>query len=216
MAKKKIKKPAKKVKKTKKSAKKKIVKKTKKIKPTKKAIKKSKPTKKTSVPKTKEKLLGKIDHFFDKISVAAIKVVAPFKVGDVIHVKGHTTDFYQRVDSMQIEHREVSKVKKGDDVGMKVKDFVRDHDAVYRGDEKSLYQSLNQTASAQAPIKIAKPAQTGKTPVFQTTIFKEEKPILPAVVKPSPLAKPMPNLSKPEAKKTAKADPYSNTRFFKF
>jgi putative protease len=79
----------------------------------------------------KEKLLGKVMHYFDKISVAAIQVSAPFKVGDVIHIKGHTTDFEQPVDSIQIEHESVQKVKKGDDIGIKVKELVREHDGVY-------------------------------------------------------------------------------------
>ncbi|MDD4179617.1 MAG: hypothetical protein PHH14_06195, partial [Candidatus Margulisbacteria bacterium] len=113
----------------------------------KKIKRKAKPAKKTKrvarskgqvARKINEKVLGKIDHYFDKISVAAIKVLAPFKVGDMLHFKGHTTDFYQRLDSMQIEHQNVLKVKKGDDVGIKVKEFVRDHDVVYRADEKAM------------------------------------------------------------------------------
>lgn len=79
----------------------------------------------------KEKKLGEILHYFDKISVAAIKVKAPFKVGDVIHIKGHTTDFEQPVGSIQIEHVAVQKVKKGDDIGIKVKEFVREGDGVF-------------------------------------------------------------------------------------
>ena len=78
-----------------------------------------------------EKVLGRIEHLFDKISVAAIGVKAPFKVEDYVHIKGHTTDFIQKVESMQIEHQNVAKVKKGDDVGIKVKEFVRPHDMVY-------------------------------------------------------------------------------------
>lgn len=95
---------------------------------------KAKPRKKAQAKaeaQVKEKILGKVDHFFGKISVAAIKVKAPFKVGDYIHIKGHTTDFVQKVESMQIEHQSVDRVKKGDDVGIKVKEHVRDHDVVY-------------------------------------------------------------------------------------
>ena len=79
----------------------------------------------------KEKKLGEVLHFFNKISVAAIKVKAPFKVGDIIHIKGHTTDFDQTVQSMQIEHAAVQVVKKGDDVGIVVKDHVREGDGVF-------------------------------------------------------------------------------------
>lgn len=93
---------------------------------------KTKKAKKASKPKVKkEKLLGKIAHYFDKIQVAAINVKAPIKVGDVVHIKGHTTDFEQTIDSMQIEHEQVQKAKKGDDIGIKVKEYVRDNDGVY-------------------------------------------------------------------------------------
>lgn len=115
-------------KKIKKAVKKKTVKKVKRV-------LKSKKAKVKAPAKSKEKVLGKIDHFFDKISVAALRVKAPFKTGDWIHIKGHTTDFIQKVESMQIEHDIVAKVKKGDDVGLKVKEYVRDHDLVYLASE---------------------------------------------------------------------------------
>ena len=95
---------------------------------------KPKAAKKPAVKKPKvkkEKQLGKIEHFFDKISVAAIKVTSPFKVGDTLHIKGHTTDFDQPVISMQIEHLPVQKAKKGDDIGIKVGQYVRVGDGVY-------------------------------------------------------------------------------------
>jgi hypothetical protein len=91
-----------------------------------------KKTVKVAKPKVKkEKKIGEVLHYFDKISVAAIKVKAPFKVGDVIHIKGHTTDFEQPVESIQIEHVAVQKVKKGDDIGTKVKELVREGDGVF-------------------------------------------------------------------------------------
>ncbi|MEE8637901.1 MAG: hypothetical protein V3T21_02535 [Candidatus Margulisiibacteriota bacterium] len=105
--------------KVKKAKKKKVVRKKKKI-----------IRKKVVKAKAKEKVLGMVDHFFGKISVAAIRIKSPIKVGDVIHIKGHTTDFTQRVDSMQIEHQSVLKAKKGDDIGIRVKDKVREHDVV--------------------------------------------------------------------------------------
>lgn len=97
--------------------------------PKKKAAKKPKAAAKPKMPK--EKKVGEVLHYFGKISVAAIKVKAPIKVGDVIHIKGHTTDFEQPVDSMQIEHVAVQAVKKGDDIGIKVKDHVREGDGVF-------------------------------------------------------------------------------------
>jgi translation elongation factor EF-1alpha len=79
----------------------------------------------------KEKKVGVVEHYFGKIGVAAIKIKGALNVGDIIHIKGHTTDFEQAVDSMQIEHESVQKVKKGDDIGIKVKDHVREGDIVF-------------------------------------------------------------------------------------
>jgi putative protease len=76
--------------------------------------------------------VGKVEKFFGKIGVAAIKITAgELKVGDRIKIKGHTTDFEQTVDSMQVEHAVVQKVGVGDEVGIKVKDKVHDNDTVY-------------------------------------------------------------------------------------
>lgn len=97
---------------------------------------KAKPKKKTAVKKPKIKALGKVTHFFDRISVAAIKLLAPLKVGDMIQIKGHVTDFTQKIESMQIEHQNVLKAKRGDEIGIKVKEKVRDHDLVYQAKEE--------------------------------------------------------------------------------
>ncbi|OGQ34286.1 MAG: translation elongation factor-like protein [Deltaproteobacteria bacterium RIFCSPHIGHO2_12_FULL_43_9] len=75
-----------------------------------------------------------IEHFFGEINVAAIKLRKPLKVGDKIHIKGHTTDFSQTVDSMQIEHQSVTDAPSGSDIGIKVTDRVREHDIVYKVD----------------------------------------------------------------------------------
>ncbi len=80
-----------------------------------------------------ETLIGKITHYFGKISVAIIKLDSgELNVGDTIHIKGHTTDFTQTVGSMQIEHETIEKAKKGDDIGLKVDSKVHEHDEVYR------------------------------------------------------------------------------------
>ena len=78
-----------------------------------------------------ENEIGKISTFFSHIGVAAIKLTGKLKVGDRIHVKGHTTDFEQLVDSMQINRKEVKEAKKGDEIGIKVVDRVRPNDAVF-------------------------------------------------------------------------------------
>ncbi len=79
-----------------------------------------------------EKEIGKIIHYWGKISVAGIDITeGELKVGDVIHIKGHTSDFTQKVDSIQIEKDSVEKAKAGDSVGIKVKDHAHEHDTVY-------------------------------------------------------------------------------------
>jgi putative protease len=76
--------------------------------------------------------VGEIIHFYDKISVAVVKVLAPIKVGDRIKITGHDKEFEQAIDSMQIEHESIEKAKKGDDVGMKVDQAVKQGDEVYK------------------------------------------------------------------------------------
>ena len=80
----------------------------------------------------KEKEIGKIFSYFSKVSVAAIKLTGDLKVGDTIHIKGATTDFNQKVASMQTENKVIESAKKGDDIGIKVKDRVRPNDKVYK------------------------------------------------------------------------------------
>jgi len=81
----------------------------------------------------KEELIGKITHYFDKIGVGVVEIEkGKLEVGDTIHIKGATTDFEQEVESMQIEHEQVSKAKKGDAIGLKVKERVREGDEVYK------------------------------------------------------------------------------------
>lgn len=80
-----------------------------------------------------EQKVGSVLHYFDQVRVAALKIEkGSLKVGDSIHIKGHTTDFTQKVESMQTEHKAIKEAKKGDDVGIKVKDRVREQDDVFK------------------------------------------------------------------------------------
>ena len=80
-----------------------------------------------------EKKVGEVIKFFGKISVAAIRLSeGSLKVGDTIHLVGHTTDLSQTVDSMQIENKEVQEAGPGADIGIKVQGKVREHDIVYK------------------------------------------------------------------------------------
>lgn len=76
--------------------------------------------------------VGRITHFFSKISVAVIELSKPLKVGDTIVVKGPTTDFEQPVESMQIEHKDVQKAEAGQSIGLKVLQRARETDLVYK------------------------------------------------------------------------------------
>jgi translation elongation factor EF-1alpha len=79
-----------------------------------------------------EKQIGRVTHFFGKAGVAAIELEGELEVGDTIHVEGHTSDWNQRVDSIQIEHEAVEKAGPGDVVGLKVDGHAREHDVVYK------------------------------------------------------------------------------------
>jgi len=80
-----------------------------------------------------EKKIGFISNYFSKISVAAVEITdGTVSVGDTLHFLGHTTDFESRVHSMQIEHKSVTEAKKGDSVGIKVSEKVREKDKVYK------------------------------------------------------------------------------------
>jgi len=82
-----------------------------------------------------EKEIGRITHYFSKIGVAVIELTdGSLNVGDTIHIKGHTTDVTQTVDSLQIEHESVDTIKVGEAAGIKVSDHVREHDIVYKAE----------------------------------------------------------------------------------
>jgi len=84
-----------------------------------------------------EEKIGVVEHFFTNISVAAIKITnGELKIGDTIHVVGAHTDFKQKIESMQIDRNPVEVVKAGDEVGIKVKDRVRENDIVYKVPEE--------------------------------------------------------------------------------
>jgi len=83
---------------------------------------------------SEEKLeqIGSIRHYYTKIGVAVIDLTAKITVGDMIRIKGMTSDFTQKVDSMQIEHANVQSAIAGQSIGLKVTDKVRVGDLVYK------------------------------------------------------------------------------------
>lgn len=81
--------------------------------------------------KSKEKEIGKIFTYFARIGVAGIELTGKIKVGDTIHIKGATTDFEQKIESLQIDNKSVKEAKAKDSIGIKVRDRVRPGDTVY-------------------------------------------------------------------------------------
>jgi len=84
------------------------------------------------VVKTADVQVGKITHYYDKIGVAVVSISAPIKVGDTIKISGHDKEFTQTVASMQIEHEQIKEAKKGQIIGMKVDQPVKENDLIYR------------------------------------------------------------------------------------
>ncbi|MEM0231165.1 MAG: EF-Tu/IF-2/RF-3 family GTPase [Candidatus Woesearchaeota archaeon] len=78
-----------------------------------------------------EEEVGRITHYFSKIGVAVLKLSGSIRVGDTIRIRGHSTDFKQKVSSMQVEHKNIPEAKSGDEVGLKVESQVREGDLVY-------------------------------------------------------------------------------------
>jgi hypothetical protein len=76
--------------------------------------------------------VGVVSHYYGHLAVAAVRLEVALAVGDTIRILGHTSDFRQRVDSMQIEHQAVSEAIAGDEIGLKVVQHAREHDVVYR------------------------------------------------------------------------------------
>ena len=79
-----------------------------------------------------EVVIGKVSDFFARPLVAGIELTAPLKLGDRVHIAGHTTDIAFTVASMQIDNVNVKEAKPGDAVGIKVNDRVRRGDTVYK------------------------------------------------------------------------------------
>jgi hypothetical protein len=80
----------------------------------------------------REQEVGVITHFWSKIGVAGVHVEAPVEVGDHIHVHGHSDDFEQDVDSMEVEHAKVARADAGDDIGIRVTSQVHPRDRIYK------------------------------------------------------------------------------------
>jgi translation elongation factor EF-Tu-like GTPase len=80
-----------------------------------------------------EERVGFVTHYYGHLSVAAIRIESgTLRVGDTIRILGHTSDFRQRVESMQIEHQSVTEAGKRQEIGIKVTEHARENDDVYK------------------------------------------------------------------------------------
>ena len=111
----------------------------KKVSPPSESIKKTKPTAKTAVrpapqSASREQRIGVVTHYYSHLSVATMRLEpgTTLQVGDVIHIHGHTTDFTQKVESLEVDHAPVTEVGPNDDFGLKVIEHTREHDAVFK------------------------------------------------------------------------------------
>ncbi len=79
-----------------------------------------------------KKPIGVVSNYFEHVGVAAIKLNGALKVGDTVEIKGGEIDVEQKIDSMQVQHEQVDKAKKGDEIGIKVDEKVRKGYKVYK------------------------------------------------------------------------------------
>ncbi|PIS30609.1 hypothetical protein COT42_02605 [Candidatus Saganbacteria bacterium CG08_land_8_20_14_0_20_45_16] len=160
-------------------------------KPAKKRVKKSKKScPKKLVLKKPNKLIAKVDHYFDKISVASFRLQAPLKVGDEVWFKGAHVDFVQRIESIQINHQRVARAKKGQEVGIKV------------------CQKINEGV-VLLPAKLRPQAEKSQPTVIAKPLFPMMKPSV------APAAPTLPKRVMPLAKPN-KSDSYGGTKFLSF
>jgi putative protease len=77
--------------------------------------------------------IGIVTHYYSHLTVAIVQLeTGNLRVGDFIHIKGHTSAFSQPVESMEIDHVHVSEARPGQSFGLRVKEHAREHDVVYK------------------------------------------------------------------------------------
>ena len=92
------------------------------------------PPSRPAQPTAAEQRIGVVTHYYSHLSVVGLKLEpgTTLRVGDQIHIRGHTTDFTQKVESLEVDHAPVSEVGPDDDFGLKVVEHAREHDTVYK------------------------------------------------------------------------------------
>ena len=92
------------------------------------------PPSRPAQPTAAEQRIGVVTHYYSHLSVVAMQLEpgTTLRVGDVIHIRGHTTDFTQKVESLEVNHAAVTEVGPNDDFGLKVVEHAREHDIVHK------------------------------------------------------------------------------------
>ncbi|MEX1248948.1 MAG: hypothetical protein WEA61_10755 [Anaerolineales bacterium] len=168
-----------------------------------------------------ERKVGEVTHFFAGPSAAVLRLSAQLKTGDEVHIVGATTDFIEKVTSMQIDHNDVETAWPGDDVAILVKDRVREGDEVFLVEVDTAVKaplmgaapsSTPATVSAPKPVAPSAPAPKPAAPVAlparvqpKPAAMAQPKPA--AKAQPKPAAKAKPKAAKPKVKPKAKAKP---------
>jgi len=90
------------------------------------------PPRRPPQPSAQEQRIGVVTHYYSYLSVVAMQLEpgTTLRVGDIIHIRGHTTDFTQKVESLEVNHAPVTEVGPNDDFGLKVIGHAREHDIV--------------------------------------------------------------------------------------
>ena len=84
-------------------------------------------------PVPSEERIGVVTHYYSHPSVATIRLESgTLRVGDMVHIRGHTTDFSQKVESLEVNHAPATEVGPNDDFGLKVVEHTREHDVVFK------------------------------------------------------------------------------------
>jgi hypothetical protein len=79
-----------------------------------------------------EKHIGTVTHYYTRLSVAVLNLTDEIRLGDEIHIKGHFTDLFMSVASLEVDHRKIESAGTGIDVALKVDGYVREGDEIYK------------------------------------------------------------------------------------
>jgi translation elongation factor EF-1alpha len=79
-----------------------------------------------------ETRIGEVTHYFAHISVAVLALSGELHIGDLVHIHGHTSDFIQRVRSMEIDHHPIQSIAASNEIALKVYQPVRKGDVVFK------------------------------------------------------------------------------------